>query len=790
MSYRLPPSEIARIVDAAPPPALSVSPDRRAIAILGRSSLPGIADLSAPELRLAGVRINPRTNGPSREAGFTSIAFRPLRGGPERLLSLPEGVRITYPRWSPDSSRLAFLLTREEGIELWVADEGSATPRAVTGPELNATLGAPFAWMPDSASLLVLRVARDRGEPPERPRVPGGPIIHENLGESTPARTYQDLLASPHDEALFDHYFSGQVVRVALDGAPDATIGEPGIISDFGPCPSGRYVFLERITRPYSYRVPYHRFPAIVSIVDGKGETVRTIAELPLADRVPTAFDAVRAGPRAFQWRTDAPATLLWAEALDGGDPRVPAEKRDRVLLLSAPFDGAPTPLIELEHRYAGIQWGRDDFALVYSRWWVTRNEKRFVVAPSRPAAAPRILSDRSYDDRYGDPGMPVMTRNAGGGAVLLFGPDGTALYLAGEGASPRGDYPFLDRLDLTTGESERLWRAEDPYYEEVVAILDPGATRVITRRESHTEPPNYLLHELDSGSVTHLTEFHDPAPEMAGIQRRIITYPRADGVMLSGTLYLPPGYDSERDGRLPLLIWAYPREFRDAGDAAQLQDSPNRFTRPTGASHLFLLTQGYAILDGPAMPIIGEGSEEPNDSYVEQLVSDASAAVDRVVGMGVADRDRVGIGGHSYGAFMTANLLAHSDLFRAGIARSGAYNRTLTPFGFQQEQRSYWEAPETYNRMSPFAHAHLIRDPILIIHGEADDNSGTFPVQSERFYAALKGHGATVRYVVLPHEAHGYRARESVLHTLAEMTEWMDRYVKNAPPRDPSPAA
>jgi dipeptidyl aminopeptidase/acylaminoacyl peptidase len=784
MPYRLPPSPIPEIIDAPPTPALSVSPDRETMALLGRANLPGIAELAEPELRLAGVRINPRTNGPSRAGSFNSLTFRPLHGGAERPVKLPPEGRINYPRWSPDSSALAFLNTTDEGIELWVAEVGSGAARRLTGPHLNATLGIPYTWMSDGRSLLVIRVPPGRGAPPERPGVPEGPIEQENLGKVTPARTYQDLLEGPHDEALFDHYFTGQLFRVPLDGGEGEAIGEPGVISDFAPSPSGEYLFVEEIRRPYSYLVPYYRFPTEARVVDAAGRTVRVLAELPLAEDVPIAFDAVPAGPRAFQWRGDAPATLLWAEALDGGDPRRPAGARDRVLLLAAPFRGEPTPLIDLEHRFAGIQWGRDDFALLYSRWWMTRNEKRYVVSPAHPDADPRLLVDRSYEDRYNDPGMPLTTRNAAGETVLHFGPGGDSLYLAGDGASPRGDYPFLDRLDLGTGEAERLWRAEDPYYEEVAALLDDSGTRLITRRESHEEAPNYFIRDLATGSVTALTHFRDPAPQLAGIQRQIITYPRADGLMLSGTLFLPPGYDAARDGPLPMLVWAYPREFRDAGDAAQLQDSPNRFSRPAGASHLFLLTQGYAVLDGPAMPIIGEGSDEPNDSYLEQLVAAAKAAVDRVVELGVADRDRIGIGGHSYGAFMTANLLAHSDLFRAGIARSGAYNRTLTPFGFQQEQRTYWEAPDTYNQMSPFAHAHRIREPILLIHGQADDNSGTFPVQSERFYAALKGHGATVRYVVLPHEAHGYRARESVLHTLAEMTEWMDRYVKNAPVR------
>jgi dipeptidyl aminopeptidase/acylaminoacyl peptidase len=572
---------------------------------------------------------------------------------------------------------------------------------------------------------------------------------------------------------------------VPLAGGRTTDLGAPGIFRSFEPSPDGRHLLVARVKRPYSYAVPLWSFPLETTVRDlDTGSVTYTVADIPLVDDLPSAFDAVHQGRRRIEWRSDAPATLAWTEAQDGGDPRREAAVRDRVYLLAAPFTAAPTPLIDLEHRYAGIVWGRDDLALVLSRWFNTRWERRFAVNPSAPAAAPRLLSDRSYQDRYADPGFPLTTTTASGHPVMRFTSDGRGIWVTALGASERGNYPFLDVMDATSGETRRLWQAEDPFYETVVTVLDDDGNRLLTRRESQTEPSNVFVRTPATGEARAVTDFPDPAPQLAGIQRRLVTYPRADGVQLSATLFLPPGYDAARDGPLPLLMWAYPTEFRDAASAAQITDSPNRFSRPGGSSHLFLLLQGYAILDNPAMPIIGEGDAEPNDRYVEQLVASAQAAVDFVVGAGIAERDRIAVGGHSYGAFMTANLLAHSDLFRAGIARSGAYNRTLTPFGFQAEQRTFWEAPETYARMSPFTYANRISEPILLIHGAEDSNSGTFPVQSERFYAALRGHGATVRYVVLPLEDHGYRARESVLHTLYEMIDWMDRHVKNAPPR------
>jgi dipeptidyl aminopeptidase/acylaminoacyl peptidase len=777
--YRLPRDPIPAIVSAEPAPALSLSPDRRHVALLRRSSLPTIADLAQPELRLAGVRIDPLTFGPSAPSFFHGLTLGTVGEEARRPVDLPAEVRISDPRWSPDGRWIAFVSTTAAGLELWIVDTAAATARRLLDRRLNGTLGTAFGWSPDGASLLVKLVPEGREAAPEKPAVPSGPVIQESLGRTAPARTYQDLLRGPHDEALFEHYFEAQLARVSLEGGVPRPLGDPGIITDFSPAPGGEFLLVERIKRPFSYLVPYYRFPTEVTILDREGRPVRRVADLPLADDVPVAFDAVAPGPRSIHWRGDAPDTLAWVEALDGGDPRTPAAQRDRLLVLSAPFEGEPRELITLEHRYAGVLWGHDELALVFSRWWNTRNEKRWAVAPARPGDPPRLLADRSYEDRYNDPGMPATIRNAAGRFVLLFTPDGGGIFLTGDGASSRGDYPFLDRMDVRSGETTRLWRAEDPYYEEVVALLDSTGARAITRRESAADPPNYFVRDLSAHTIQALTHFPDPAPELAGIGREIITYPRPDGVTLSATLFTPPGYEAARDGPLPTLIWAYPREFRDADAASQVDDSPNRFSRPAGASHLFLLSQGYAILDGPAMPIIGVDEAEPNDSYVEQLVANAQAAVDGVVALGVSDRARMAVGGHSYGAFMTANLLAHSDIFRAGIARSGAYNRTLTPFGFQQEQRTYWEAPEIYQRMSPFTYVDRIRAPILLIHGEADNNSGTFPLQSERFYQALKGHGATVRYVVLPHETHGYRARESVLHTLAEMIDWMERWVK-----------
>lgn len=782
--YRTPPAPIAQILDTAPTPGASVSPRRDIVALLGRANLPPIAELAEPDLKLAGTRINPRNNGPanSRVGWLNALSFQPVAGGPVRKVALPAGTRFTNTAWAPDGSRIAYLVDRPAGLELWVADAATAATRRLTGPIVNATAGQGYEWMPDGSGLVVRAVPAGRRAAPVTAAAPAGPIVQSNAGRTAPVRTYADLLRNSGDEALYEYYFTSQLSLVPAAGSPLRAIGKPGVIWGSSVSPDGKYLLVTRAKRPFSYVVPAQLFPTEIAVLDMTGRTVKLLADLPLRDDIPSAFDAVAPGPRSAQWRADKPSTLAWVEALDGGDVRRQVALRDRVLTLDAPFAGPARALVDLKDRYAGIVWGRDDHAMVVTSWWNTRAETRIAVDPSKPGGTGRVLLTRNSQDRYNDPGFPLTKPNRYGRQVMHYTADGRGVFTSAPGASREGEFPVLARMDVATGETTRIWQAKTPHYETIVGLLDDTGNRLLTRRESRIDAPNLYVRETATGTPRQITNFADPAPQLAGVTQRLVAYKRADGVELSGTLYLPAGYDQKRDGPLPLLMWAYPTEFTDAAVAGQVVDTQNRFTRPGGISHLFLLTQGYAVLDNPTMPIVGVAGKEANDTYIEQLVSSAQAAVDAVVAMGVADRGRIAVGGHSYGAFMTANLLAHSDLFRAGIARSGAYNRTLTPFGFQAEQRTYWEAVDTYTKMSPFTHVAKIKEPILLMHGEADDNSGTFPVQSERFYAALKGQGATVRYVVLPLEAHGYRARESVGHTLWEMTDWLDTHVKRAP--------
>lgn len=789
--YRTPSPALAALVDAPLTPAVGLSYDRQTLLLLERSEAPSIAELAQPELRLAGLRFNPAQNAASRALTYTGALLKSVNGSPERRITgLPSGARLAHYAWARSSRHIALSVVRENGLELWVVDVASAKARRLTQPILNAVLAEPFVWL-DDTNLLILRVPSGRGPEPLAPRVPSGPVLQENLGKKIPARTYEDLLADSHDEAVFEHYATSELVVVPLNGKL-APLGPKGLITSFAPSPDSRHLLVESLHRPFSYLVPASRFPRTIEVVDRSGKTEYRVADLALHEG--EAVGGVRPGPRQVAWRADLPAALSWVQSIDriGGSDPVEAKKtaafreRDVLRTLAAPFTTKPIELGRFQYRITSVTWGDNTLALVTESWAATRTVRTWRIAPGEPGGKPEQLFERSSQDRYGDPGRPVLSRNAQGRLVLQRSADGSKIYLNGLGASPDGDRPFIDELDLATQKTSRLWRSEPPYYEEFIAFIDFAQKRALTRRESIVEPENYVVRTLaaDAPAPLALTKFPNPYPQLAGLKKELIRYKREDGVALSGTLYLPPGYTPEQ-GPLPTLLWAYPREFLSADNAEQITASatPEKFVRISVQGPLPFLLAGYAVLNDPTMPIIGQKGKQPNDTYVEQLTANAQAAIDELVRRGVTDPQRVAVAGHSYGAFMTANLLAHTRLFRAGIARSGAYNRTLTPYGFQSETRTFWQAPQVYGEMSPFNYADKIKDPLLLIHGAADNNSGTFPIQSERFYNALKGQGATTRFVLLPHESHGYRARESLLHMLWEMETWLDLHVKAAPP-------
>ena len=664
-------------------------------------------------------------------------------------------------------------------FELWMVDVETKAAKRLLGAVVNNAYVSAFNWMPDNAHLLVSTVKENRGNAPEKPAAPKGPVLQETAGAKAASRTYQDLLKNSHDEDLFEYYTTVQLKKVDLSGG-STNVGSPTIIKNFSISPDGTLILVQTIQTPFSYLVPGSRFPFNYEVWNANsGRLMKLMGEIPLDEVRPNGFDATRLGRRSMNWRADRPNTLYWAEAIDGGDPKKQTGNRDDVYMQAAPFMSAPVKLATTNLRYSSISWGDDHRAILNQRWWAQRKDLRTLINPSNPGGHGNRLVDRNTSDRYKDPGNPVMVKNEYGWNVMMM--EREHIFMRSSGGSAEGDRPFLSRFSLRTGDHEILFRSEAPYYERTIDIISKKVDKIITLRESEKEPPNYFIRDLRKGTISAITDFPHPQPELIATNKEVIKYKRKDGVDLTAVLYTPAGYNKDNDGPLPVLMWAYPTEYKSAANAAQVRGTPYSFTRVSSGSPIFWVLRGYAVMANTQFPIIGEGDKEPNDSFREQLVLNAEAAIDKVVEMGVGDRNKIGVGGHSYGAFMTANLLAHSDLFAAGIARSGAYNRTLTPFGFQREERTYWEDPDLYNYMSPFMHADKVNEPLLMIHGEADNNSGTFPIQSRRFYNAIKGHGGTARLVMLPDESHGYRAKESIMHMLYEMDTWLEKHVKNA---------
>ncbi|MEL7530889.1 MAG: prolyl oligopeptidase family serine peptidase [Bacteroidota bacterium] len=779
LSYQKPPTEILELVDVPLAPGVIMDNAAENMILLYRDNYKTLADLSEEEMRLAGLRINPKTNIGSRTTYYKNLKVQKVSGGEAvQVEGLPEEARLSNFNWSPEQDKIACTNTAENGVEVWILDLASATVSKITAPTVNANMGNPIRWL-DSENLLVKFIPKDRKELINTATsVPAGPTISKSEGAKAQNRTYQDLLKNNIDEHNFEQLAYAELHKVNLKGESKEW-KESAMYRSVSLSPDRKYIMITTVHRPFSYIVPYYRFPLKTVIYDLSGKEVSVVNEVPLMEEMPKGFMSVRTGRRDMQWRSDRPATLVWAEALDEGDPEKEVEFRDEIFQMEAPFRDGAVSLLKTQQRFNNIQWGDDETAIATDYWWNSRNLKTYIFDPSDNAKAPQLLYDRNYQDRYSDPGSFVRKRNEYGRSVLEMDKDN--LFLMGAGYTAEGQFPFIDKLSLKDLETKRLYQSEyTDKRESLNSAIDMKKGEILVRIESPTEYPNYYIRNIKKDDLQQVTAFANPFKSLQDVHKEVIKYKREDGLELSGTLYLPVGYDMEAKEKMPMIMWAYPREYKDKNSASQSTSNPNSFIYPYYGSMVYWVTRGYVVLDNAAFPIIGEKEDEPNDSFIPQLVSNAKAAIDAVDALGYIDRNKVAVGGHSYGAFMTANLLTHSDLFAAGIARSGAYNRTLTPFGFQSEERTYWEAPDVYNSMSPFMNADKMKTPLLLIHGEADNNSGTYPMQSERYFNALKGMGATARLVMLPKESHGYAAKESILHLLWEQDQWLEKYVKN----------
>ncbi len=779
VTYRKPPAVLEELLLAKPTPAVSVGTGGEWMILTERNSYEGVEELAQPELRIAGLRLNPRNFGPSRQSYGAGLTLKNIKTKEVHAVSgMPATPRISGLTWSVDGKKAAFLQNENTRIDLYVIDIAAHAARKVNSAPLVATMSAAYTWVGNDR-LLYKTVPAGAGALPERPVAPNGPVVQESKGKVAASRTYQDLIKNPYDEALFAHMTTSQLV--ISDGQAEKKIGAPAIYGGVFVSPDDQFLLLRRIEKPFSYLVPAYAFPFTTMVWDMDGREVKVLDKTPSGEGAPIGFDDVMDVPRGYAWKDDEPHAVTYVKALDGGLGRQKAEYRDAVYMVDVLNRAAPRELFRTKRRFQGVTWGSSrELALVYEGMFADRKER--VSTYNSVTGQLDSLFERSSNDAYSDIGTPFTVKNQYGEDVLFVQKNGDLLLYA-QGASPEGDMPFVQSYNLKTRKGSILWRCQAPFYETVVKALDPEKLIMLTSRESLTDVPNYYIRDLRKRSATGtpITDFTNPYKAMEGVTKEKISYKRADGVDLTGNLYLPKGYDAKKDGPLPVFIWAYPREYKSAADAAQVRGSKYTFTRVGYGGPLFWVTQGYAILDNAEMPIVGEGSKEPNDNFIPQLHLNAHAAIQELAKRGVGDSNRVAVGGHSYGAFMTANLLAHTKLFKAGIARSGAYNRTLTPFGFQAEERTYWQAPDVYYNMSPFSYADKIKTPLLLIHGEMDNNPGTFPIQSERLYNAVKGHGGTVRFVQLPFESHGYAAKENLLHMLWEQTEWLNKYVRDA---------
>ena len=781
LNYQVPKKELLDLIDVDLAPSVLRNTKNSILVLLSRSTYKSIAELSKSELRIAGLRVDPKRYIGSRTTYFNKVELIDLEKGKKSIpiKGLPNNPKLSNFIWSPDEKKIAMTHTSDSGVELWLLNIDKRLAKKLTSSLINSTMGNSINWLKNSKKLLVKYLPKNREKIiDESLIIPTGPKVTENNGEKAQNRTYQDLIKNPTDAKNFTQLSNSEIYLVDLNGNKQHFL-DAKMYRNISVSPNGKYVMVSFIKKPFSYLVPYYRFPTETSVYDLNAKEIKVISDAPLQEVLPKGFMAVSNNKRNISWRKDHPASLYYVQALDKGDPEIEVPFRDAIYQWEAPFSGTPILLTKVKNRYAGIIWGNETNAIVYDQWWNNRNSKTYVFDPSNPKIPARIINDRNYQDIYSNPGDFVTEKGRYGEFILVL--QNKSAFLLGEGFTEKGQFPFLDQINLESNKKNRIYQSSYTDKFEQLYDYDLKARKLNVRIESKNDYPNYYTRNLAmENKLEQLTYFENPFKKLENVGKELISYKRKDGLDLSGILYTPEGFDSENPTPLPMILWAYPREYKDKSSASQKTNNPNRFLYPSWSSPIYWVTQGYVVLDRAAFPIIGEGEKEPNDSFRTQLVANAEAAIEAVVNKGFADRDRVAVGGHSYGAFMVANLLSHSNLFAAGIARSGAYNRTLTPFGFQSESRSYWEAPEVYYSMSPFMHAEKMKTPLLLVHGEADNNSGTYPLQSERYYNALKGLGATTRLVMFPKESHGYRAKETILHLIWEQDKWLEKHVKN----------
>lgn len=745
---------------------------------------PSIQYIARPQIKLGGVRFNPKNYTSVANAYVKRLVYRDIKTKAEKEISFPEGSIIRERAWSPDGKHLAVSVELEKCHEVWIVQIPGLQKTKVPGVCLNAVLGRYVDWVDNDRLLLRVRTPDQAQEVAIEKEIPVGPVVQETKGKVSNNRTYPNLVKTPQDEKAFARAIKSQHVIYHVGAKSISKLGPAGLYTTFDFSPDRKYILVKTLQTPFSYNVPVGLYGYKLDVWTADGKPFHHLVEDEAQENLP--IEGVTDKPRSFAWVMSEPSTLFNLKALDKGDWNVKADYRDELyftkmktasdtkaeFIQKFKFRIVGFDAFDLKDNYMVTEYERD-------RKWVTD----YQMSKTTDGWKLKTMFSLSEDDDYNAPGSPYSKRNKYDEFVIAVDQTGddASIYLSGKGSTPKGDFPFLKKMSLETQKTSEIFRSAEGRYESFQGFMDTEHyTSFLISSESQTEMQKYELVTVKDGKLSREV-FLDSEPDIfqkiAQFKKEIVTYKRNDGVLLSGTLYYPTDYKEGQ--KYPAIIQAYPLEYTDASTAGQVRGSQNYYSRPSGSSILFNLMRGYVVLDEAQMPIIGP-PETKNDTFREQLVAGAQAAVDFLKQKGLVDEKRIGVIGHSYGAFMVSNLLTYSDLFATGIARSGAYNRTLTPNGFQGERRSLWQAKETYAKMSPFIDADKMKKPLLLIHGMADNNPGTFTLQSERYFDALKAQGVTARLVLLPEESHGYESLESNEHVLYETFRWFDQYLKN----------
>lgn len=773
---------------------------------------------SKPFHELGGLFVDFRAN---RNRNLTirnnaSLQLISASDGSKVTVTLPAASRVSNAVWSPDGKSVAFFVHTPDATHLWVSDLTGKARQITTRPVL-ATLNTNFDWEANSGSIITVLPPEPRAAMPQPSAVPTGPRVKlAEESDKNRLRNYASLLATPYDQALLEWHATGQIAMIDVKTKAVKTIGQPTMVQDIDPSPDGKYLRVTRMVKPFSYLVPYSNFGTVQEIWDMDGKVLAKVTEEPLNVGVdstrgvaaPGAGEVVPLanGKREITWRPDGQG-LSYLEAEPApprgdsavmqltDDPRTPRRK-DRVFQWAPPFDANGAKAIYTSDTRIATHRFSPDMSILFLTERTGPATHEYAVILSDPSKKYTLARYRN-EDVYANPGQLILARgpmvaavgfgggfgaNAGRGErVVQLSPDGGSVYFSGtkydKNPTDVGPRSFIDKVDIKTGAKTRLYESDNTnVYERVLGYQDLEARKLIVARESAVDVTQAYLRTGDQ--LAQITQNKDYTPDLTRAPKESFVVERPDGFKFKVNVSLPPDY--KPGTRLPAMFWFYPREFagQEEYDRGARTFNKNAFPNFNARSMQFLVREGYAVVE-PDAPIVGAPGQW-NNNYENDLRNNLAAVIDEVDRRGLVDRTRIGIGGHSYGAFSTVNAMVHTPFFKAGIAGDGNYNRTLTPLDFQSERRTFWEAKDTYLAMSPLLFANNMSGALLMYHGLGDQNVGTDPINSPRLFQALNGLGKTAAMYLYPFEDHGPATKETLLDLWGRWSAWLDKYVKN----------